>query len=790
MHGHITKNIDWIDFKNGKIINGGNKLRTLMQDLGYGDPSSNNFTATYRYATSDRRLERVHPPNTVNIAWWGAPKADPNNPQRADRHLAWAINRAAELYRQRNLDWAYVDIPDTYYYQHTVKLRDGVKLRGAGPDRNVPEQSWTTNGELRMMPGKAMYMHKSSFDPVAEHDERMVMTSGNQWTLTNEYLASKIGIQDLKINGNLSNNQQVFENQGEYDNLITLLQNASNWSAWYTTGSGGFTYEEDMRLEINRVHSVEMGGNNFAGGGVDIDGARGAAFKVYSEDVRLRDAQRNHQVYGMPGPKKENWSVVGQSWAGPMKIGSRNNRSSTYTNLTVVPEANEYFNNVGVVSTLGSNVTIDGFEIDLQSSDGDGARGHIFLDSNGGNVFKNGTIKTYSKNPITLTNSNAERMPTEFRNIDVEDYGGGIAIRSKGRDYNHFLINVSVVPQGEYEPLRPGFAGGNLSFLIGTTLEKPKTSFNNGAKSNLEKAKREEYRSFSYQRQINTNFLTVAGGDGTYNGPWHPEDFWFVDSDFANVKQFDRDFLDWKRFENDLKNRAIRMYWDNVTYNTLTKSSETFHERLRPGGSFRIRNSQDRSGRTSEASGTYTSNTGDEGNDFVLIETSLISRAWDRDATVTSGAPTVQSVKIANSDGTLRADDDIREEDPYLKVNLDQAIGTGETIDVDWTARVTPLDDYQTTGLFVSRPVADMTLTAGNGPWTEDLRGVAASQESREKIIYTASSNDTSVVTASVNADDFTLELTEQGTGTATITVTGTIDGVGTTTDTFQVTVE
>jgi hypothetical protein len=67
---------------------------------------------------------------------------------------------------------------------------------------------------------------------------------------------------------------------------------------------------------------------------------------------------------------------------------------------------------------------------------------------------------------------------------------------------------------------------------------------------------------------------------------------------------------------------------------------------------------------------------------------------------------------------------------------------------------------------------------------------VAASQESREKIVYTASSGDTSVVTANVQSDDYTLELTEQGTGTATITITGSIDGIGTTTDTFQVTIE
>jgi hypothetical protein len=211
---------------------------------------------------------------------------------------------------------------------------------------------------------------------------------------------------------------------------------------------------------------------------------------------------------------------------------------------------------------------------------------------------------------------------------------------------------------------------------------------------------------------------------------------------------------------------------------------------MRPDGIIRLRNSQDRSGRTSDATGSYTSDASDEGNDYVLIETGLMSRAFERSATVTSGNRTVQSVEVANSDGTLRPDNNEFQKDPYLRVNLDSAIQAGNTITVDWTARVTPMDRYQTTGLFVTRPWSNRSYTTGNGPWTLDLRGTAASQESREKIVYTASSDDTSVVTASVQSDDYTLELTEQDTGTAMITVTGTIDGVGTTTDTFQVTVE
>jgi hypothetical protein len=97
---------------------------------------------------------------------------------------------------------------------------------------------------------------------------------------------------------------------------------------------------------------------------------------------------------------------------------------------------------------------------------------------------------------------------------------------------------------------------------------------------------------------------------------------------------------------------------------------------------------------------------------------------------------------------------------------------------------------YSTKGLFVAREIANKSYTSGNGPFTLDLRGTATSQESGEKITYTASSGNTSVVSASVQADGYTLELTEQGTGTATITVTGEIEGVGSTTGTFEVTIQ
>jgi hypothetical protein len=784
-HGHVrnTENLDWLDLKNGEIVDGGNELAKLNQTFGAGNKE---YTINYRYATSDRRLERVVN-DAVNIAWWGAPKADPNNPKRAGRELAWAINAAASLYQSKNIQWAYVDIPDDYYYKHLFKIRNGVKLRGAGPDRSVQGESWATNGALTLMPGEAMYTWHVDFDPVAEHDERAVMEGGKNGLtqfFTNSYLASKIGIQDLEINGNLNNNQQVFENQGEYDNLINRLQNASDWTALYMPGAGSQEYEDGMDVELHQVNSIGFGGNNVGGAGTDVNPSTGgASYEVRSENVRLEDAVRNHQIYQMPGPKKKNWTVVQIGWAVPVKMGSKDHRVSNYTDLTVVPTENPWFNDVGVFNSIGKNITVDGFEVDLSGKVG--FRKQIWNDNWGKNVYKNGTIKTEKNGNIKFNTSNRFNMPIEFRNIDVQDFGGGMTFGNITGRYgdNYFWEDVTVTPEDGVGPI-PRLQ--DISVVFGFGLDNPRTSVDEPTVDNWGRAMRLGFRNFEYNREIQTRVFRF--NDNLVSAPYHPFDVFFVNS---KIKNSDGDGKDSSKFlsgKGGGGQGAFRMYWDNMTFNTPLDRSEWYHRWLGSNSLLRIRNSQDRSGRVSDAvDQSYTATSEDENDGYALIPTSLLSRPGETTMTANAGY-SVTGVEVANSDGSLRSDDNLREEDPYLKVSVDGAITQGDTF--TWTARVTPLEDYSTTGLFIARKEENKSYVSGNGPWTIDLRGVAASQESREKIVYTASSGDTSVVTANVQSDEYTLEFTEQGTGTATITVTGSIDGVGTTTDTFQVTIE
>ena len=68
-----------------------------------------------------------------------------------------------------------------------------------------------------------------------------------------------------------------------------------------------------------------------------------------------------------------------------------------------------------------------------------------------------------------------------------------------------------------------------------------------------------------------------------------------------------------------------------------------------------MRNCTDSDGRVSDNDGTYVSDASDEGNDYVLIPTNLISRFWEHEVTLTSAPAgmTITSVDVADSDGSI-----------------------------------------------------------------------------------------------------------------------------------------
>ena len=844
-----------LDTKAGTIGGAGGALLGQKRNWGGGDDY--DWRIRYKYATSDRRLVRTGVTNAFNIDWWGgttrvgegwtqewvgadasALEFAPSDDNTAQ--INWATNRAARAVRENSgIDAAFVDFPGMYWKLFRTLQPDNVQFRGTGSARTIGNV--TVKGGFKMPPGLAMW-----HDLEAGSNSHLG-TAWNRWErarihkfglVSGDYPENMIGLgENFEINGGLDQNMQVFNNLTDYGGANNKLQNGGRWAGWRTSDRGSETegsdtgYLEGVRLKGRDVAVRKTGGNliNTSVGSVvlDVDG------------LFLGTAQRNHTLYGMAGPGTGQPSIAtdiqysGTAWAASVKLGvwkdsnqnqnelnqlSRKGASaqwgSTYTNFVAKNmEPNDIYGGPGAVFNLEqSNVDFDGFTIDFKSGGLDG--GAIFRNLWFGNLIKNGTIKIPQNGGVTLhdVRSNAlwsflDAEITEFSDITVEGDGDfRLHNRQETDATNTIYRNITISANGSSEGFRYAVGGG-------MGLLEP-TSRPSGLPPGATRVVHDNVSwNGDYEEIARFAWPNAPGGDHL------ARDMFVINSSINNAGDWSIS-LD-KRAHAEAAGRDERIYMSNTTFNVPLSSLEwqdQFHYALSPnptvtrntpngdwivedGPTIRLRNCDTPNGRVSDSVGnTFTSSASDEGNDFVLIPTSLLGRPFEINTTLTSspsGISSITSVEVANSDGSLRPDDTQLEHDPYLKVNLDGTIGSGETVTIDWTARVTPLDQYSTTGLFISRPVPSKTFTSGNGPFTVDLRGVAASQETWTPPAYSTSSSDTGVVTANVTASNhrgtdrfYTLELTEQGTGTATITIDASISGVGMATTTFEVTVE
>lgn len=808
MHGHSghVGNPHWIDTKDGTIFGAFKQIRYNTTDR------PKDFVIRYRYATSDRRLVREGVTNSVNVAWWGARPVSEGYGGREDDQTAeinWAVTTADRLRQEKGLDTFYVDVPDMYYKLYRTFIFEDVILRGTGPERTFGDGTMVRGG-FRMPPGEALWWIRSDYEQFSHPWHAL---GANRFGLSNFYYhgesgtkPDRVGMEHIDIDGNLPNNMEPFTapTASEYDNVDNALQNAGGWPGWERQAFD--KYPPGMKLILDNVAIRNVGGNSLNNSSSKID-------LTYTNSF-VGSSLRNHLIYGLTGTIQD---VVyeGTGWGALLKVGSwadwvttpndPNERSragataqwgSTYKNLTVRnTEVNDYYNWPGAVMDVErSHVTVDGFMFDLRGMEAITAMKGLAIGEPGFKM-RNGTIYTpddgvslfefidpRSKYPRTFDTATEV---TEFENIHFYDGGGGITLTSPFKEMNtNFIFKDITIEALGVSGVGDAVAAGTIVGADMTALPVP-----------LPGAKRVEYDNVNWQRPSNHLALFTWPDGATY----FPQDFFIKGSSVENVG----DWSVWYRNsdEEQKSGRLDRVYLHGTTFNVPTDLTEdTFHKQIGEG-IVRVRNSQDRNGRISDSVGnTFTSSAASEGNDYVLIPTNLFSRPGEIDATLTSsptGITTITSVEVANRDGTLRPDTEPNEHDPYLKVNLDGTIGAGEMVTVSWDAHVTPLDAYSSTGVFISRPIEDKSYAAGGGPFIIDLRGVAASHESRTAIDYSATSSNSGVVQANVSASDhrgtnryYTLGLTPQGTGTATITVTGEISGVGTATTTFTVNVE
>jgi len=767
----------WIDLVNGSVRDFGWSPLPKLRD----NTSGNALYYTYEHTSSIRRLERKNVGNSVKPEWWGAPKLDPNNPKEADPELRWALVVANRIYKNNNYGWVNVEVEDGFYYQVSIPILEGVKILGTG---NLNADGFT-RGELRLMPGEALFWRKNDYDKWADPDRERThnaMLGMEAEQIRAGHQPEKFGMEEMLVNGNVPNNMQLFNNLGDYDQPISMMQDGGSLQGFYDIGQD---WLDTTTPFFHDVHFKDAGGSGLsigaAGGNADPD----------VDNVRIDQARRNHLIYGVSGANPiKDVTVTGQFWgAGAILTDPRDvsGISAEYQNFTLKDIKTGQFGYNTIVSLRGGSagfdsVLVDNFTIDLSESSMQGYLGGNLsvlkvLDDNA--EFRGGTIRGYKpanyniSNPPVLMDVQVEDGdmeneddPVILKNTNVYDHGVQFQLAKKGGTAPRNLRVENVTVQAAQ-----GFTRSSGSRGIIGTYKAP-------ASTSVPRQWRIFYKDLNWLPSAGSHNFQIFADDGD-----HPLDWYVSGGSLNNNPEYDA-LVNY----HDTARRAARLFLHN--FDLDFRDADSWHADVRPGDVGRLRDVTDTStGYVSDKVGqTYTSDATDEGNSFVLIETRLLAHAHAKSATVTSGAPSVTSVEVANEDGTTRTDK--RQQNPYLKVNLDQSIGAGNTIEVEWTARVTPTDQYSTTGLFVARAVSDKSYTSGNGPFTYDLRGVASTQESREKIVYTASSDDTSVVAANVQSDDYMLELTEQSAGTATVTVTGEIPGVGTAAMTFEVTVE
>jgi hypothetical protein len=816
-HGQISNRNQYgrlIDLQAGEFTDTGWQwLDEVEEKLGWD--RGGEYEVTYEYATSDRRLVRQGIGDSVQLEWWGPPQMD-SNYNVVGAYIIWAMDKAKEIREAKSLNKAYVDIQNDYWIRDQVLLRDGVLLRGIGSLND----DGRTRSTLKVPPGQALYQWNTDY---TDSDDRYDITKDpnrdrvhssfrgrkqNFEILSGELASDGVsGFVDIQYDGNVFNNLEIFTDQYQHPNLSIerWLQDSGDYQGFYMITQSGDP----------NGHTVVMDDYHFRNGGGSGVGSAPQPDAKLNFDVDglvIENTVRNHLLYTVPTETAvDDVTLRGEFWGASPLAQTAGPGNFKYTNLTFEElYTGEFFYNAIMGARPGGQVEVDGFTVDLESSSKAGFQ--IVLDvivvDEMGSEFKNGTIRGYLPENYTGNQpsiikyrdsgigENTSLTETRLQNLTVIDNGLSMVLGAN-------LFNL-VINELDYQLASGVTDDGNPSFAALQVRDSDKDT---------EASHYVVYKDFTWEPAVSsTNGKGGAFVFGT-NGPpsdpvdAHPLDVKFKNASVNNEHSYNSFLNEAGGTDASIINYAARLLWTDSEFRIQTEAntentSQYWHNDLAGDSpAVRIRDCTDKiTGRVSDNSGTYASDDNDEGNDYVIIDPSLLSNPNYRTATVTSGTPSVTGVQVVDENNNVISPvsgSDFQDAHKHkLRVNLDQPIGTGNTIDVGWTAKVTPPSQIKKTGLFRARKVISqdgtggLEYTSGFGSATYDLRGTFASMESNEKIIYTASSGDTSIVTVSVQSDDYTLELTEQGTGTATITVTGEIPGVGTTQTTFEVTVE
>ena len=343
-------------------------LRKLAESL----TGSDKLKATYRYATSARRLERVLEPillegrqttDYVRPEWWGAvpypqswkpdtsapsgPRATPRGIVLGDPvydatdRLATAINAAeagaARLGRQH-----YVVLKGMYGYARVIEMQDQAVLKGERDGvrdgqglrvlKGAPWHFWAVKGDV----DPSYYVERSPHDQlVANSDPLVVLRHGRQSQLNR--------VVDVELDGNLSENEYVFTDtymtaSGAAGNSIwknrveEMLQNTGHWNGFVASHQSADT-EVGSNARLENVHLHDFGGNLMLGGEpIHFGGSR---------DIRLGNSRRNHfmyRVFTAQGTTIDRIEMYGYAWSGYVPFQQGHYRDVVFRDLVRNPQ--------------------------------------------------------------------------------------------------------------------------------------------------------------------------------------------------------------------------------------------------------------------------------------------------------------------------------------------------------------------------------------------------------------------------------------------------------------------
>jgi hypothetical protein len=682
-------------------FDGGGQLKDHCALLFGGDGWQCDLRFTYQHTTSDLRLHRVGVGQVLNADWFGARTHDVDPEFDNQPILNHMINVAERMNVETPGSVTTIYLPQLAVYEYfgSIRLSDGLTLKGAGGTELVtvtndlghtysPVRLKAAHTTLRIKSDEALTHIRMEKDPVEpyylEPDIKHILRNRRSVI----YLAPSVmsaGLEDLLLDGNWQGNQQAWtEGWASHEEKERSMRNTPGWSGFVSTNHGGVDIPQGQQITLRNVALLGHAATGVLG---NVDNT------WIAENVRLGNALWNHSMYATNGTWT-NLTFEGFAWThaawyvgeitnlvfedgaqapyrpGGGLIAIRGGDVSSQSDAEGLGGA--YIQEDGTPLQLGT--TVDGFYLDLRGSD-------ISSPFNGlgpSIVVKNGIIIT-----------RAEGFSGVF-----QENGNGY----QDALYPDYVIeNITVYDNAE---LNNSSVFKNLHTTQGLFRNVIKTP----ELFDVDNTANDALHLKAYWRN---NYAWDTPQVNVFDGIVHDSphkwiayvsihenaagvDYFILNSRFNNTTSTLYRCPDGQGTLESLSgdHSRLRVYMKDVELNvhgSYTSNLQAFFALT-----FFSDVTDPTRGYSSEDSGTYTSTSGDQSRDYVIIPTDLLWEPHAEDGMVSvidDAGGIVSGFAFTDSEGNP-LDSDKRS--PFLRVDLMRPIGSSETVSFDWEAAVRP----------------------------------------------------------------------------------------------------